>query len=261
MDNSFWLALVAKMVTSALLVVIAARVVERTGPVLGGMVATLPVSAGPAYAFLAMDHGAAFIADTSLTSLGALTATAPYVASYAALAQRHGPIISVGIAALIWLAVSVLANSVAWNWWAALGLNLLGFGGGVFFCRRYLHARAAGAATSRPWDLPVRAAAVMLSVAAVVFSGRLLGPTAAGILAMLPVVFTCLAVLLHPRLGGPATAAVIAHALPGMVGFSVALAVIHLAAVPLGSTTALLLALAVCIGWNGALLLRSRLIA
>ncbi len=51
-------ALLAKMATSAGVVVIASLVVERSGPLLGALVATLPISMGPAYLFLGMEHGA-----------------------------------------------------------------------------------------------------------------------------------------------------------------------------------------------------------
>ena len=40
-------------------------VVERAGPLVGAMVATLPITAGPAYAFLAAEHGAADIPATN----------------------------------------------------------------------------------------------------------------------------------------------------------------------------------------------------
>ncbi|MGF6230784.1 hypothetical protein QFZ27_004739 [Inquilinus ginsengisoli] len=68
-----------------------------------------------------------------------------------------------------------------------------------------------------------------------------------------------LALLLHPRIGGPATAAVFANALIGMVGYIPALALLHLAAPPLGSAAALGLGLAACVLWNaGTLALRGR---
>ena len=66
MDFSFWALLVMKMLTSAAIVVGASLVVERSGPFLGAMIVTLPISAGPAYAFLAVDHGSAFIASSAL---------------------------------------------------------------------------------------------------------------------------------------------------------------------------------------------------
>ena len=61
-DDPFWLALLLKMSASALLVVTASLVVERSGPLAGALIATLPLSAGPNYAYLALDHGPVFLA-------------------------------------------------------------------------------------------------------------------------------------------------------------------------------------------------------
>jgi hypothetical protein len=94
----------------------------------------------------------------------------------------------------------------------------------------------------------------MALVGVVIATGRLLGPGAAGIAAVVPIVMTSLAVILHPRLGGAATASVFAHSLPGLVGFGLAIAVLHLAIVPLGTASALLLGLATCILWNAGLM-------
>ena len=42
MPDPFWILLAAKMTTTAIIVVAASKVVERLGPFLGAMVATLP---------------------------------------------------------------------------------------------------------------------------------------------------------------------------------------------------------------------------
>jgi hypothetical protein len=65
--------------------------------------------------------------------------------------------------------------------------------------------------------------------------------------------------ILHPRIGGPATAAVIANGLWGLIGFAAAIVALHLAAEPLGSAAALSLALATCVAWNIGLWLYGRM--
>jgi len=76
------------------------------------------------------------------------------------------------------------------------------------------------------------------------------GATITGILAVFPIVLTSLMLILHPRIGGRATAAVLANTISGLGGFACALLALHLAAVPLGSPAALTLALAVSIAAN-----------
>ena len=96
----------------------------------------------------------------------------------------------------------------------------------------------------------VRAGLVALLVGAVVILSFRIGPTGSGVLAVFPVIYTSIMVILHQRVGGPATAAVLANAVPGLAGFAVALLALHLAAVPLGSAAALVIGLSVSAAWN-----------
>ena len=56
----FCIALATKMAITALFVSVATIIAERLGAAVGALVATLPVSAGPVYVFLALDHDATF---------------------------------------------------------------------------------------------------------------------------------------------------------------------------------------------------------
>ena len=76
------------------------------------------------------------------------------------------------------------------------------------------------------------------------------GPVATGILATAPIVMTSMALILHPRVGGAVSAAVIANSLTGLVGFATALVVLHVTAPLLGNAAALALWLLASMGWN-----------
>ena len=52
----FLLTLGLRMAITAAFVVTASVITERSGPVIGALVATLPISAGPSYVFLALDR-------------------------------------------------------------------------------------------------------------------------------------------------------------------------------------------------------------
>src|SRR5262245_12393796 len=75
----FWLALTTKMAITALFVSVATIIAERLGAAVGALVATLPVSAGPVYVFLALDHDATFISASAVVSLALNAATAVFV--------------------------------------------------------------------------------------------------------------------------------------------------------------------------------------
>ena len=88
----------------------------------------------------------------------------------------------------------------------------------------------------RKWyDIPVRAFMVACLVAAVVGLSGHVGPTVTGLLAVYPIVMTSLMLIFQPRVGGPATAALIANTMWGLVGFSACLFTVHLATVRLGT--------------------------
>jgi hypothetical protein len=127
--------------------------------------------------------------------------------------------------------------------------NVAAFAICVPLMQRFRHVRMP-LITRRWYDIPLRASMVAALVATVVTLSGWVGPAITGILALFPVVFTSLMLILHPRIGGPATAAVIANSAWGLMGFGLAIAVLHLAALRFGSAIGLSLALTVCVVWN-----------
>ena len=63
-------------------------------------------------------------------------------------------------------------------------------------------------------------------------------------------VFTSMILILHPRIGGPPTAAVLANSAGGLIGLGMAIAALHVAALRFGSAAGLGLGLTICVGWN-----------
>lgn len=248
-DLIFWLELAARMAVTAAFLVAATAIAERAGPLVGGLVATLPISAGPVYVFLALDHDASFIAASALASLTANGVTGLFALVYILVAQVRGPLASLAIALGFWLCAIFLVRSFAWTLPGALAFNATSYLIAVPTARRFRSARFRP--PRRRWyDVPLRATLVAVLVATVVGLSARVGPTLTGMLAVFPVVLTSLILIFHPRIGGPATAALIANTLPGLVGFGVAILALHLAAVPLGKWAALALAFAISVGWN-----------
>src|SRR5271168_2148804 len=107
-ELTFLLLLLVRMAVAAAFVVSASIIAERAGPAIGALVTTLPVSAGPAYAFLALDHDAAFIAQGALASLPINAATVWLALTYVVLAQRRNALVSWGGAVVVWIALAAL---------------------------------------------------------------------------------------------------------------------------------------------------------
>ena len=245
----FILTLVLRMTITAVFVVTSSVITERSGPVIGALVATLPISAGPAYVFLALDHDAAFIADSALASLPINAASIFFGLTYVLLAQRRSAWVSCLAAVAVWFGLAAIIRSVPWTLPGGVAVNVVAYAICVPLLARYRHARMP-LITRRWYDIPLRAALVATLVAILVTVSGWVGPKVSGIIAFFPVVFTSMMLILHPRIGGPPTAAVIANSAWGLIGLGIAIALLHVAALQFGSAIGLGLALTVCVGWN-----------
>jgi len=248
-DLTFFLVLGLRMAVAAAFVVSASVIAERSGPVIGALVATLPISAGPTYVFLALDHDAAFIAQGALASLPMNSATICMSLAYTVLAQRQSMIVSAATAIVVWLGLAAIIRGTHWSLATGVAVNAVTFAMCLPQLARYRHAKMP-LITRRWYDVPLRASLVATLVATVTMLSGWVGPTISGVLAVFPIVFTSMMLILHPRIGGPATAAVMANGAYGMIGFTSGVAVLQAAALPLGSAAGLSLALATCVFWN-----------
>ena len=248
-ELAFILTLALRMAVTAAFVVTASVITERSGPVIGALIATLPISAGPSYVFLSLDHDAAFIAQGALASLPINAATMFLSLTYVVLAQRQSALVSFSAAAAVWVALAALERTVQWSLAGGVAANAVAFAICLPLLRRFRNVKMP-LITRRWYDIPLRASLVATLVATVVTLSRWVGPNVSGSIALFPVVFTSIMLILHARIGGPATAAVVANSGWGLMGFGFGIAVIRLAALPFGSAIALSLALATCVIWN-----------
>jgi hypothetical protein len=245
----FALTLAIKMIVAASFVITATVAAERAGPAIGALIATLPVSAGPAYVFLSLDHDPHFISQSALASLALNGSTAVYAVAYVLLAQRQPFFIAVPISFLCWLVSVIVFVALSKTTSIAILINLIVYPISFLLVRNYRFTRVPPMRL-RWSDFAMRAVLVACLVGAVVTLSFRIGPGPTGVLAAFPVVFTSIMLILHHRIGGPAAAAVLASGIFGLFGFGAAVLTLHLAAVPLGNWAALGLALAVAVAWN-----------
>lgn len=219
------------------------------------MIVSLPISTGPAFVFLAMDHPPEFLAATALSSLVANAATPIFMSLYAHVAQHRGVIASLAVALTVWVDLVAASTLVVWTLPMTLFLNVALFIVGGLALAGLRQGPRTTAADNRWWDVPLRAFAAMSLCGSLIAASHFFGPKGAGLIALAQIGFVSMALVVHPRAGGRTSAAVFANALFGMVGFGGGLLVVHLTAVQLGSWLSLLGGLATSIAWNGLLVL------
>lgn len=247
------------MLVTAATIVAASVAAERAGPLLGGIIISLPVSAGPGYAFLARQASDAFIARSALYTFAATAATAAFLTVCIHLAPRHRALTTILAGLAVWVILAGLFQRIDLAWWSALLLNVASFG----LCLWLTRDRAipvslpARALTFR--DLLARAVLAGSLVAVVVAVSDLIGPRLTGSTITFPVTLTTLGLIMHWRHGGQATASILRGALAAMPCFAACMLALHLLTVPLGAIRALVAALGVSLLSSALFLVAGRL--
>lgn len=245
----FWLPPVLKLVSTAFIVVTASVVVERAGPVIGALVVTLPVTMWPAYFFLFVDHDASYLAASGQAGLAVSAASGPFMLLYLILAQQRGLILSSILAVASWIALALLVRSYDWTLLGAGLLNLAVYPLCIALSLRFRNVRVQSVA--RKWyELPLRTALVCALMGTVLVLSQFGGAGAAGMIAVYPISTTSTMLLLHARVGGRASAAVIADGLWGLFGVGIGLFLMTLITPLWGGAAGLAILLAVPVIWN-----------
>jgi uncharacterized membrane protein (GlpM family) len=252
-DLLFWFALALKMVMTATVVVITSLAVERSGPFVGALIGALPTAAGAAYVILAIEQPPSFIAASAVGTIAINAAVAIFAATYAVLAQRHGLLVSLGAAILMWFVVAYALRMVDWTPLGVAALNAMVFAVTIPLSARYRTADGRIRFVRSRFDIPLRALTVALVVAVVTTASSTIGSFASGMFALFPIILGSSIVIMHPRIGGKATASMLAHAQPFLIGLSLGGLALHYLVAPIGVWLALAVALCVCLAWSGLL--------
>jgi hypothetical protein len=212
------------------------------GPRIAGLLAGLPLVAGPVLLFLAIEQGPVFAAGAALSTLAALVGVAGFcvVYAWASLVLPWTAVLLVGWT--VFGLVIVAVHAVAWRPSTALAAALVSFAVG----RAVLPRRRGSASMARwpVWDLWLR---MVLAVSLVLVTTSLaarLGPTLSGMLTPFPVAISVLAAFAHAQQGPSAVLRLLESLLPSMGSFSTFCWILTLALEPLGVAPAFALALA-----------------
>jgi hypothetical protein len=168
-------------------------------------------------------------------------------------------VLSIGGATLVWFAAAAGLRLVDWTPASAFALNAVVFAFAIPASAAYRReAVPREQIKRRRYDIPLRAATAALVVAVVTTASHRIGSFASGVFAVFPIVMGSFVVILHPRVGGPAAGAVLAHAEPALVGLGLGFLGLHYLAEPVGVWWGFAGGLAITMAWSAMLWLLRR---
>jgi len=205
--SSGFLLLVAKIAVSAGFTLGGTAVVERLGPRVGGLVASVPQLAVVSLVFFAIEQGLGFAAEAAFWTIPGMTATLAAFLGYLAgseivPAPRPASIatgIAVGTAGFV--VIAAVLGQVSLPRWSVVPLAAAACSGATWILRKLPGTAPLRRVAASPLLLAIRAAGSVITVLTVTGLAHLLGPKWSGLLVGYPVNSLPVMVILHSHYG------------------------------------------------------------
>lgn len=238
--------LAAKLLLAPSFVVGTSLATRRYGAAVGGVLAGLPVVAGPILAVYYLQHGRAFAAHAAAGTLLGIVSLTAFVLVFGCLATRYRWLACMLAGWLAFFAATAALDGVSPPAGIALALALAALGLGTMALPRSVQ-RVTAASARPPWDLPVRACCALVLVLALTAASGWLGPQLSGMLAPFPIITTVLAAFTQAQRGVGETLRLLRSVLGGFVAFALFCFVLTLTLPHLSAAGAFTLAAAVAL--------------
>jgi hypothetical protein len=206
--GSSWLVLlISKVVMSAGFTLAGTAAVERLGPRVGGLVASVPQLAVLSLIFFAIEQGLGFAAESAFWTIPGMCATLSVFLGYLVGSELVPAPRLASIAAGIALGTVCFALSagilsvIPLGRWSVLPFAALACFGTTWILRRLPDTATLRRVTASPWLLAIRAGTSVFTVLTVTGLAHLLGPKWSGLMVGYPVNSLPVLVILHSHYG------------------------------------------------------------
>lgn len=245
--------LAVKLLLAPSFVVGASLAARRFGPRIGGLIAGLPVVAGPIVLVYALTHGRHFAAGAAAGTLLGLISLIAFVVVYARLAERRSWLASMLAGWAAFVLATALFSLISLPAGAALALAALAIAAGLLALPR--RSREPATKGSLPaWDLPLRAGCALVLVLTLTAVAGWLGSQLSGLLAPFPIIATVLAVFTHVQRGPDELVRLLRGLLSGFGAFALFFFALAVSLPALGTLASFSLATAVAVLTQGLLI-------
>lgn len=245
------LFVLAKSLLTPVLLAVCTMVSRRWGDAVGGWLLGLPLASGPVSLFLELQHGPAFAAAAAYSTLFGFVAVAVFCVTYLALAERYSWRTSLAGSVAACLGVAAALSQLHLPLMAAVAVSAVG----VATMAGVLGA-AEGDATPRR-SPSVRGTVARMAIASalvltITTASGVLGGSASGMLAPMPVLAALMAAAAHRREGSAAVQGLLRGIVLGLWGGVAFFAVVGglVASMAPGLAYAIALLAAAAVGWT-----------
>ena len=213
------LLLAAKLALVLGVVLAASLVARRFGHAAGGLLAGMPVIAGPITGLLLIDLPALDVRAVCLATLACQPALIAYLLCFAHAAQRWRWPASLGAALALFFACSAVLLQLPLPEWGRIALAVAAPVLGLRAMPTAARGGHGGPVTLPRIELAWRAGVALVVAAGVLWGAQHLSTGLAGLLLAAPIAGTVLPAFTSQRHGGAATAGLLAGFVRGQVGF------------------------------------------
>ncbi len=187
MQTAHVVVLAVRVLVAPCFVVLASLAARRFGARIGGLVAGLPVIAGPILLVLALQHGSAFASKAAVGVLLGMVGLAGFVVTFAAASTRLRWPGAATLGYAVFALVVVGMRPVSVGPLAALLIACAGLALTLLLLPRVPRVPRERLPHPR-WDLPFRAGCTMALVLAITAVATTLGPHLSGLIASFPII-------------------------------------------------------------------------
>lgn len=242
----FILRVVASFLVGGLYIATMARLSERFGSKLGGLLVALPSTALVGLSFIAWTQGAAAIKEATLIMPATVAASTIFLVVFS-LSYGYGLVAAYLIGVSAWFALNLPPTILRLHsLYIALLISFILFTISISFFHHQPH-RTLETFRSDKWTLAIRAAFAGSFIALAVICSKLLGPVWGGMFASFPAAFSAVVLIFGRNHGREFTQSVSRTMVNGGLANVVFVLGVHFLVSPLGSALSILGGYALCL--------------
>lgn len=209
-----------RMAATAFVIIAVAWAVELFGPVIGGILAGLPITLGPGFYFLTAQASREFVAEAAVYALLSLCATQCFLLAYILCARKIPPVPTLAAGILTWALAAAGLHGMPPTLWLGALLFAITTACCLWGGRHAVRPVAPTTAKTSLGLLLLRGFLAGTLVAGVTTANQWLGAIVSGLLLAFPIGYSTISITLHQQLGRDTAIATLYSALLGGISLA-----------------------------------------